>query len=222
MDKKILLNVGCGNVRPVNWVNTDSSINALVQKVPLIGKLAAKTLIKSSIYLSDNFQYMNLNKYWKFKNESVDVVYASHIFEHLNDRARKIFFEESFRVLKTGGTLRIVVPDLFKLSKKYVFDYESSNKNASHSFMHSLNLHQVGNTKNNLKNIFKRFFNWLQKYPHLHKYMYDQFSLKELLHNYGFKNINIMEMGKSDGIKEISDVEANRDTDISLYIECNK
>lgn len=52
--------------------------------------------------------------------------------------------------------------------------------------------------------------------------MYDRYSLEKILHLSGFKNIKIMEAGISEGIFEINDVEANRDTDISLYIECYK
>jgi predicted SAM-dependent methyltransferase len=94
MRSRVLLNVGCGAVRPKNWINTDSSINALIQKLPLFGKTLAKKMIKSSVYESDNVKYMNLNKYWKFENQSVDVVYASHIFEHLSEMANKIYLKK--------------------------------------------------------------------------------------------------------------------------------
>jgi predicted SAM-dependent methyltransferase len=222
MKKRVLLNVGCGAVRPPNWINTDSSMNALIQKIPFGGKSLAKKIIKSSVYASDNVKYMNLNKYWKFDDESVDIVYASHIFEHLSEKATKIFLIESLRVLKVGGVLRLAIPDLYKLSKKYLNGYEKKEEIASHDFMHSLNLHQRQNDKASIKTRLNRIINWLQGYPHLHKYMYDQYSLEKILHLNGFKNIKIMEAGKSDGIVEINDVEANRDTDISLYVECNK
>lgn len=222
MNSRVLLNVGCGAVRPPKWINTDSSINALIQKIPIGGKFFAKKLIKSSVYESDNVKYMNLNKYWRFEDQSVDVVYASHIFEHLSEKAKKIFLVESFRVLKSGGVLRIVVPDLYKVSKKYIGDFESGNADASHSFLHSLNLHKVRQVDSALKDKIKNFISWFQKYPHLHKYMYDQYSLTKMLNESGFRNIKVMEMGKSDRIAEINDVESKRDTDISLYIECEK
>ncbi|OQY75516.1 MAG: hypothetical protein B6D44_01220 [Ignavibacteriales bacterium UTCHB2] len=222
MNRRVLLNVGCGAVRPKNWINTDSSINALIQKLPFVGKYFARQLIKSSVYESDNVKYMNLNKYWKFEDQNVDVVYASHIFEHLSDKAKKIFLIESYRVLKSGGVLRIVVPDLYKVSKKYIMDFESGDEDASHSFLHSLNLHKVYEVSSAFKNKLKKLISWFQKYPHLHKYMYDQYSLTKILNESGFRNIKVMEMGKSDRFAEINDVEVNRDTDISLYIECEK
>lgn len=141
MKKRVLLNVGCGAVRPPNWINTDSSINASIQKIPFGGKSLAKKIIKSSVYESDNVKYMNLNKYWRFDDESVDVIYASHIFEHLSEKATRIFLIESLRVLKIGGVLRLAVPDLYKLSKKYLTSYEKKEESASHNFLHSLNLH---------------------------------------------------------------------------------
>ena len=222
MKKRVLLNVGCGAVRPPNWINTDSSINASIQKIPFGGKSLAKKIIKSSVYESDNVKYMNLNKYWRFDDESVDVIYASHIFEHLSEKATRIFLIESLRVLKIGGVLRLAVPDLYKLSKKYLTSYEKKEESASHNFLHSLNLHLKRTDNTSVRSNLNRIINWLQGHPHLHKYMYDRYSLEKILHLSGFKNIKIMEAGISEGIFEINDVEANRDTDISLYIECYK
>ncbi len=36
------LNLGCGSLRPLGWINTDSSVNANLQRVPFIGKPIAK------------------------------------------------------------------------------------------------------------------------------------------------------------------------------------
>lgn len=46
---------------------------------------------------------------WEFAPEnSVEVIEARHVVEHLDDRAA--FFEEAARVLQPGGELRIAVP----------------------------------------------------------------------------------------------------------------
>ena len=63
---KIKINHGCGSIRPKGWVNTDSSINANLRRVPVIGNLLGN-LINPVYYESDNFIYANLNKKWKFK-----------------------------------------------------------------------------------------------------------------------------------------------------------
>jgi len=79
---QIKLNLGCGSVRPVGWINTDSSLNVNIQKIPVIGKRVSK-LFNPIEYSDTNVHYMNLNKPWKYRDNSVDIVYASHLFEHL-------------------------------------------------------------------------------------------------------------------------------------------
>ena len=50
-----------------------------------------------------------------FNSEMVDTIYCSHVVEHVETEYVLKFIEESFRVLKVGGVLRIVCPDSFFL-----------------------------------------------------------------------------------------------------------
>jgi len=45
-----------------------------------------------------------------WKNESVSEIHASHFVEHIPRQIRWPFFEECWRILKPGGTMRIFVP----------------------------------------------------------------------------------------------------------------
>src|SRR5437762_9349895 len=105
----IKLNLGCGAVRPTGWVNTDSSLNAHLQRMPVVGRLVQK-VFKTVEYNSNNLVYMNLNKRWPYSDGSVDIVYASHLFEHLTLAAAELFLNEAYRCLKPGGIIRLVVP----------------------------------------------------------------------------------------------------------------
>lgn len=53
-------------------------------------------------------------KRWPWKDNSVDEVYCSHVLEHLtnlNEKWERVhFFNELFRVLKPGGTCKLVIP----------------------------------------------------------------------------------------------------------------
>lgn len=51
---------------------------------------------------------MDLNKRWEFEDNSVGIIRASHIFEHLKDSIHT--FNECFRVLAGGGWLFVDVP----------------------------------------------------------------------------------------------------------------
>ena len=104
------LNLGCGQIRPEGWVNADSSMNTLLQKLPL-GKWMAKKL-GAVTFESSNVVYMNLNRRWKkISDRSVEVVYASHLFEHLEIEKTRVFLSEAFRVIKPNGCIRLVMPD---------------------------------------------------------------------------------------------------------------
>ena len=118
------INHGCGSVRPMGWINTDSSLNANIQRIPFIGKNFTKLFNKVD-YDSNNLVYMNLNKKWAFKDNSVDIVYASHLFEHLSLKSATLFLQESYRCLMLGGVIRNVVPDSFKITKRYINKYST-------------------------------------------------------------------------------------------------
>src|SRR5438552_17857660 len=113
---RTLLNVGCGATRPADWINTDCSLNAWIQRTAA-GRALARAVVRSTEYKSSNVCFMNLNKPWPWSDASIDVVYGSHVFEHLRLRSAALFLVEAKRVLKTGGVIRLVVPDLYKLAK---------------------------------------------------------------------------------------------------------
>lgn len=48
----------------------------------------------------------------KIKDFSAEIVYSSHVIEHLTDEAVQFFFKESYRILKKGGIIRITAPDV--------------------------------------------------------------------------------------------------------------
>jgi SAM-dependent methyltransferase len=54
------------------------------------------------------------------KSSSCSVVFSSHVFEHIPNIRLPLILAEINRVLKKGGTLRILTPDLEKICKAYV------------------------------------------------------------------------------------------------------
>jgi predicted SAM-dependent methyltransferase len=55
-----------------------------------------------------------------FPDSSFDLVYHSHVLEHFPRDHGQVFLGECFRVLKPGGVLRVVVPDLECLARDYL------------------------------------------------------------------------------------------------------
>ncbi|RME78984.1 MAG: methyltransferase domain-containing protein [Planctomycetota bacterium] len=91
----IMLNLGCGSQIHPDWINID---------------LATSTPGVISHNLLEGIPY---------KNDSVDVVYHSHVLEHFPLDKGEWFLGECFRVLRPGGIIRVVVPDLESIVKSY-------------------------------------------------------------------------------------------------------
>lgn len=96
-----LLNLGCGEIYHSDWINIDYTSN------------------------SQSVLEYDLTKGIPKEDQSVDVVYHSHVLEHFTkDQAEKFLFE-CHRVLKPNGVIRIVVPDLQYSVKEYVLAYNN-------------------------------------------------------------------------------------------------
>lgn len=216
----IRLNLGCGAIRPVGWVNADSSLNALLQRFPLGGKRMAK-LFNPIEYNSDNVVYMDLNRPWKYKNDSVDVVYASHLFEHLTLKTADLFLRESFRVLKPGGVIRLVVPDLYQICRRYIKEFDDPEiTDPTVYILWAMNLHKEAQYAS--EGFWSRLINEFRGYPHQHKFMYDAKSLALRMDNAGFVNICESCYGVSNYLAEIKEVEGTSESYLSAYVEAKK
>jgi hypothetical protein len=66
-------------------------------------------------------------------DQSVDVLYHSHVLEHFEKDVGLKFLWECMRVLKFGGVLRIVVPDLEQITRAYLTSVDNWRNDASES-----------------------------------------------------------------------------------------
>ena len=97
-----LLNLGCGRHYHSDWINIDFNSDS-------------NEVIK-----------LDLTRELPFENNSIDVVYQSHLLEHFPKSYAPKFLMECYRILKPGGTVRIVVPDLEQIVKHYTSLLEKS------------------------------------------------------------------------------------------------
>ena len=90
------LNLGCGSRFHPEWANIDSR--------PFNPEILAHDL-RIGIPFADN---------------SFEVVYHSHLLEHLIKTQALGFLRECRRVLKPGGIIRVVVPNLERIVRNYI------------------------------------------------------------------------------------------------------
>jgi len=96
MQKINYLNVGCGNKFHPAWTNVDMASS------------------------SPHVEAYNLLHGFPYPDNQFDVVYHSQVLEHVPKDKAPAFVSECLRVLKPGGVLRVVVPDLENIAIEYL------------------------------------------------------------------------------------------------------
>ena len=68
---------------------------------------------------SKHVRSYNLIKGFPYSDNSFDAVYHCQVLEHIPKEEAANFLKECLRVLKPGGILRVVVPDLQNIMQEY-------------------------------------------------------------------------------------------------------
>jgi SAM-dependent methyltransferase len=95
------LNIGCGDRHHPEWINLD-----FVATGPAV-------------------QQYDLRRGIPFPESTFDIVYHSHVLEHFERKAALNLLRECHRVLRPGGTIRVVVPDLERIVQLYLWALEN-------------------------------------------------------------------------------------------------
>ena len=155
----------------------------------------------------EHIKYHNITKF-DFEDNTVDIIYTSHVFEYFDRDECKDVLKEWRRVLKPNGILRLAVPDFEVCSRLYNNKIYDLDRFVSMFY---------GKWKIN---------NELTVY---HKTIYDFNSLKKVLENGGFKNIRLwdwkkVEHGKFDDYSQayLPHMDKENGILISLNVECDK
>jgi len=91
-----MLNIGCGSNYHADWINID-----ILPPDPKV-------------------LYSDLTKGLPFTNKEIDACYSSHLLEHLSKDDSLKLVSECYRVLKSNGIIRIVIPDLEGIARNYL------------------------------------------------------------------------------------------------------
>ena len=92
---KVYIHLGCGRIDAPAFINVDAVGYPHVHYIQEVNDLS------------------------RFPNKYADLIYASHVLEHISHKHLSKVLSEWRRVLKGGGILRISVPDFDKLIEVY-------------------------------------------------------------------------------------------------------
>ncbi len=191
-NSSLRVNVGCGQTPVPGWRNFDNSLTVQISKFPFLPSLLYRLkLIKDQQYQfslvarDKSIEWANATKKLPLESGSVEVVYSSHMIEHLDRSEALLFLKEVKRVLRPGGFLRLAIPDIRKQVQKYIENGDADEFIAqtqitqprAKTFMERLRLQMVGQRN--------------------HQWMYDGKSLTNLLTTNGFVNATEVPAGET-------------------------
>jgi predicted SAM-dependent methyltransferase len=159
------LNIGCGSNIVSGWLNVDSA--------PSPGAI-----------------YLDGRKPWPYQSNIFAAVLAEHVIEHVPKEDGMTLLTEAYRVLKPGGHLRVVTPDLtflMRLTTNSALDARAYL--AAIANVHSLETLTTCDAIN------------LAFYSYGHRYIYSSAELRTSLERTGF--VDIIENRAGDPIHEI-------------------
>jgi SAM-dependent methyltransferase len=194
------IHFGAFNCPIDGWLNTDITPHLYLARVPLLpwllhkaGKIPAARYKDYQCGAFRKLTYLDVSKLWPVADGSVEAIFSSHVVEHLTLHGARICLRNAYRVLKKGGVLRVVVPDLDKL----VADYRTE---AAYEWAYSFFEADHTSQKN------------------MHHFMYNHASMACLMREAGFSDIARV----SFGIGKCPDINRLDNRPDSLFMEAIK
>jgi predicted SAM-dependent methyltransferase len=183
------LNIGCGPNVVADWINIDVD-----------GP-------------SEVFRW-DCRRGLPFDAGSVDLIFAEHVFEHLDPESGTKFLSECHRCLSAGGIVRIVVPDAGRYLELYSEPWSAMEP------IRPL-IKENGKYRDYWLNTTYRtkmeFINEIFRQGGQHKYAYDAETLIMRFRDAGFTNVKQQQFGVSEDNRPPLDTQMRRNE--SLYVE---
>lgn len=190
------LHLGCGSHIVPGWVNMDGSWNALLAKIPGVRSLLAKVGVvypqSANVDYGRSVVIRDLRRRLPYDDGTVAAVYASHTLEHLFFEEAMALIDECFRVLKPGGVIRLVVPDLNSIVREYLGEISlerwpnlTEDMSRADIMMERIHTRKMSPVRGNF---LHRWYKSTKEFD-AHKWMYDADSLSRRLRSAGFVDV---------------------------------
>lgn len=199
---------GCGFSAPAGWLNFDASPTLRFERLPLVGRLYTRNERR----FPANVRYGDIVRGLPLADSSCAGIYCSHVLEHLALEDLDAALRNVFRMLRPGGTFRLVVPDLERLARDYV---ASDDPHAAIRFMEETYL----GVKSLPRGVAGLMRSWLGH--SWHRWMWDERSLGAKLREHGFTEIRRAAFGDATD-KRFNEVEDAGRFEGCLVLQCRK
>lgn len=210
------INVGCGDAPTQGWRNFDNSLSVRVSKIPFLPDILHKLGFLEDLQYrlmklahDNDIEYGDVTKGLPVKDGSVDVLYSSHMLEHLDRNEANTFLKEAFRILRPGSIIRIVVPDIQKQVAQY------NDLGDADAFIEATLL--CGPRPRSLAQRLRLLLIGTR----LHQWMYDGKSLCRLLEKHGFVKAEVLPAGQT-RIEGYEPLDLRERFSESVYVEAEK
>lgn len=239
----IILNLGCGTKTSPLCINIDWSIYLRLKRNPIGAAVAARVLrgerLEHFQSLGPNLVVHDLSRGIPADTNSADVVYHSHLLEHISRDQIPSFLAEIRRVLKPRGVHRVVIPDWERMCRDYLDDVQACNDDHEGRDRHETYIAamieqlvrteahgtiQQGPIQRRLENLF---FGDARRRGEVHRWMYDRISLESILVKAGFVDVQVVDFKRSvipnwDAIGLDRDKRGGEHKPGSMYVEALK
>lgn len=158
------LHLGCGSNYLDGWFNTD-------------------------LYPDSRRTSLNATKAFPFPDNTFDFIFSEHMIEHIPFRGGHTMLSECLRVLKPGGTIRIVTPDMPFL----IGLYQDREKPLHKSYIDwNCDLFIKDSAPRHVVSVINNFY---RDWGHL--FIYDFDLMSQTFRKIGFKDVIRQELNKS-------------------------
>jgi predicted SAM-dependent methyltransferase len=180
------LNTGSGPSNPSAWINFDGSWQARLAGYPWLARLGRRAFGVDIGHWPKGVKHRDIRRGLPYGRDSVAVVYASHVLEHLHRGDTVRFLTHVRQLLKPNGVCRVVVPDVHAIIGWYLAHREepaAQRKGSSSDLLMDMLMLCARDAR--VGNRVTGMVRWVADL-HEHKWMYDQEGLLAVFEEAGF------------------------------------
>jgi SAM-dependent methyltransferase len=179
---------GCGHCAPPGWLNFDASPTLLLERLPLVGRLVRRNAAR----FPANVRYGDVVRGLPLPDGSCAALYGCHVLEHLALADGRKALANCLRLLRPGGILRVVVPDLENAVRIYLDAQRTEPASAASRLLGAAELGEAA-----------RPVRWLSRLADAvgnsrHRWMWDYAALADEVARAGFTRVRRCACGDCD------------------------